>query len=517
MLNILKEKEFQIWSILSILILTTWVITIGIFYDNYKSEQNTFLNSELERFSGEVYSTLTSYEEFANYIFDEIEQDEETISILHQANFATETKKDILRKQLYDKFSKQYQQMRKYKFRQFHFHLPTTESFLRVHLPDRYGDLLLDTREGVRLVNEKRIKVSGFEEGKIFNGFRNIYPLEYEGEHIGSVEISMSSASIIEVLSQLHNEKDFYFVIDQDIVQESLFEDQLKNYRNSNIFKDYYVDVGVDELTKNNKIVNNQNKEIFFKEINKKYLGKIKNKESFTIVHQFKGKDYKVNFLSIDNILEVPSAYLISISEYPKGYSRFVKNMYKEIILASFLALIIITFSLLITIYQKKLRNSAELDYLTNIYNRNKFYQLAEREMKLAKNQEIELALLLLDIDFFKEINDSCGHEWGDEVLKELANEISARVQENDVFARWGGEEFVLLLVNKDKEKAMKVAEDIRKLIDQSKLEKLQAVTVSIGVTVINPETLDINDALHQADVGMYKAKRKGRNQVSFQ
>lgn len=137
--------------------------------------------------------------------------------------------------------------------------------------------------------------------------------------------------------------------------------------------------------------------------------------------------------------------------------------------------------------------------------------------MKLAKNQEIELALLLLDIDFFKEINDSCGHEWGDEVLKELANEISARVQENDVFARWGGEEFVLLLVNKDKEKAMKVAEDIRKLIDQSKLEKLQAVTVSIGVTVINPETLDINDALHQADVGMYKAKRKGRNQVSFQ
>lgn len=268
----IKGKEFRAWGVLSVIILIIWLITVAMFYKNFKTKENTFLETELQRFEDEVNSTLITYEEFANYIFDKIDQDDEILSIISQANTASDAEKKVLREHLYEMVSKDYPMMQKYKFRQFHFHLPTTESFLRVHLPEKYGDLLIDSRESVRLVNEMETKISGFEEGKIFNGFRNVYPLQYNNQHVGSVEISMSSASVIEILSELHQKRDYYFVIDKDVVQENLFEDQLENYRDSNIIEDYYVDTEVDEITSLNNTVTINSKELFFNSIDDKYI-----------------------------------------------------------------------------------------------------------------------------------------------------------------------------------------------------------------------------------------------------
>lgn len=110
---------------------------------------------------------------------------------MYQASFASAREKDILREQLYNKLAKTYNQMKDYNYRQFHFHLPNTESFLRLHRPDKYGDLLYDVRESVKIANRDEIFVSGFEEGRIFNGFRHVYPITYNNTHVGSVEISV--------------------------------------------------------------------------------------------------------------------------------------------------------------------------------------------------------------------------------------------------------------------------------------------------------------------------------------
>lgn len=509
-----KKKEFQIWALLSVIVLVAWGVTVGLFYENYQAKKEIFLETELSRFEGEVNSTLISYGEFSNYIFDEIKRDEEILAIMSQANTAAEAEKKVLRDRLHEKVSERYPIMRKYKFRQFHFHLPTTESFLRVHLPERYGDLLIDSRESVRLVNETKTKISGFEEGKIFNGFRNVYPLEYEGEHVGSVEISMSSASIIEILSELHQRRDYYFVIDKEVVEDNLFEDQLANYRESNIMANYYVDVAVDEFTSDNNTVTNNSKELFFESLDEQSLKKLSNKESFTVVHKFQGKDYIVNFLGIKNFKESPSAYLISISHRAGGYVEFMQDMYWEIILVTFLAFFIIAFGLVLAFYQSNLKDSAELDYLTNIYNRNKFYEIAKREIKTAKRSKQEMSVMFMDIDHFKQLNDTHGHAWGDKVLQALAKTILCNVREVDVFARWGGEEFVLLLPNTGREGAMVVGEKIRKIIAESTTEELQDVTISIGICLVDPKTHDIEAAIGRADLAMYEAKRRGRNQV---
>lgn len=125
----IKGKEFRAWGVLSVIILIIWLITVAMFYKNFKTKENTFLETELQRFEDEVNSTLITYEEFANYIFDKIDQDDEILSIISQANTASDAEKKVLREHLYEMVSKDYPMMQKYKFRQFHFHLPTTESF----------------------------------------------------------------------------------------------------------------------------------------------------------------------------------------------------------------------------------------------------------------------------------------------------------------------------------------------------------------------------------------------------
>ncbi len=510
-----KGKEYKIWRVLAVIIVAVWLISIGMLVNSHSNNKKLFLDGELKHFEGEVNSTLITYEAFSNYIFDEINDDEEVISILYEANTATEKEKEILRDDLFNKLSDKYLRMKKYEFRQLHFHLPNTESFLRVHSPNKYGDLLADIRESVRLVNESKKKVSGFEEGRIFNGFRHVYPLAYKEEHIGSVEISISSASVIEVFSKLYSNKDFHFIIDKTAVDNNVFDEEMKNYRNAVIFEDYYVDKEVEAITIAYNKVLFEDKELFFAGVKEKYKEDLKEKRSFAGNYKFNGQDYIVRFLAIKNLKASPVAYLISVSE-SVGYKQFTKDMYEEIILITFLAFFIIIFGLVLAYYQNKLKDNAELDYLTKIYNRNKFYEIAEREVKAAKRYKHVMSVMLLDIDCFKKINDTYGHEWGDKVLKELAKTISQNIRDTDVFARWGGEEFVLLLPNTNQEEALIVGEKVRKLMEDSEVDELTGITISVGITVLDTENYDIDRAVKVADEAMYSAKSEGRNRVRF-
>lgn len=511
----LNSREFRLWGVLAILIIIIWLIFMSIIVSSKNHSENTFLDSQLNRFEGEVQSTLLTYESFSSYIFDEIEQDQDIMEIIYKANTSSDKEKEILRDELYNKLDKKYSSMKKYGFRQLHFHLPNTESFLRVHAPDKYGDILSNVRESIYLVNKNKIKVKGFEEGKVFNGFRYVYPLEYKDIHIGSVEVSISSASIIEVLSDLYPGEDFRFIIDKSAVNKIVSNERMANYKDSPIFNNYYMDTEVVEITESYSTIIPKADKLFFRELKENYSERLKNNKSFSIIQNFEGKDYNIRFLSIKNIKKVPTAYLISISE-DVSYRQFAKNMYKEIILVTLLSLVIIFSSLMLTFYQHRLKNISELDYLTQIYNRNKFYEIIKKEIKASRKYQFDSFIILLDIDFFKKVNDTYGHEWGDEVLKELTNQISKNIRSTDTFARWGGEEFVILLANIEKDLALEKAENIRKLIDESNSKELKDITISIGMSLIDHDNYDIDSSIKLADEAMYCAKENGRNQVVY-
>ncbi|GAA0857599.1 diguanylate cyclase [Aliiglaciecola litoralis] len=156
------------------------------------------------------------------------------------------------------------------------------------------------------------------------------------------------------------------------------------------------------------------------------------------------------------------------------------------------------------------LKKYSETDPLTGIGNR----RYLENSLKQYQHTNTELAFLLLDIDYFKSINDRFGHKAGDQLLKNLAELIKSLCRKNEILARIGGEEFVLLLFGSDQESAIMFAERIRKSIAQMPAINDAAVTVSIGVSFGQVQESNFDDLFRQADIALYLAKKQGRNRV---
>lgn len=153
----------------------------------------------------------------------------------------------------------------------------------------------------------------------------------------------------------------------------------------------------------------------------------------------------------------------------------------------------------------------AYTDKLTQLPNRNKFEEVFAHELSKTIRHKEPLSLTIMDIDYFKNINDTHGHLIGDEILILMSNTISKYTRESDLFARWGGEEFVLLFTNTSLEESQIAIEKFRKLIEDIDYPKGEKVTASFGLTQVkDSDTLEI--ALERADRALYQAKHAGRN-----
>jgi diguanylate cyclase (GGDEF)-like protein/PAS domain S-box-containing protein len=155
----------------------------------------------------------------------------------------------------------------------------------------------------------------------------------------------------------------------------------------------------------------------------------------------------------------------------------------------------------------------AVTDTLTNVYNRRYFTQKLEEEIERVRRSGISFSLIMLDIDHFKNVNDLFGHNAGDLVLKNMAKMILNRIRKIDTMARWGGEEFVLLLPETDGNAAVALAETLRRQLSQMEIPGVGKITVSFGVASYSPgDTVDT--LVNRADKRMYEAKFAGRNCV---
>ncbi|WP_259397253.1 GGDEF domain-containing protein [Pseudoalteromonas sp. SR44-8] len=159
-----------------------------------------------------------------------------------------------------------------------------------------------------------------------------------------------------------------------------------------------------------------------------------------------------------------------------------------------------------LTSVQQQLSKELITDYLTQIANRQFFYQYMQ------KNQSAPYTILLIDIDFFKVINDLFGHDRGDQVLIELSSLYAKALPNNSVFARLGGEEFAIYLPGDDRPKACDLSEQLLSLAHTIELAANRTVSVSIGVSFKAPEEA-FNEVVKRADQALYKAKNSGRSQ----
>jgi diguanylate cyclase (GGDEF)-like protein/PAS domain S-box-containing protein len=159
------------------------------------------------------------------------------------------------------------------------------------------------------------------------------------------------------------------------------------------------------------------------------------------------------------------------------------------------------------------LEEKASLDQLTGIYNRDKFEKLFTFMVEQTLNSNKDLSLIVFDIDYFKEVNDTYGHQAGDSVLQDLARLILKNIKTSDIFARWGGEEFVILLPDTTVEGAYKFAEKLRTLIKEYPFESVDKITSSFGVGQLN-EYENKMTLFEKVDKALYNAKNSGRDRV---
>ena len=167
----------------------------------------------------------------------------------------------------------------------------------------------------------------------------------------------------------------------------------------------------------------------------------------------------------------------------------------------------------------ERMKELAIIDELTGIYNRRFFYLAANKAIDRAIRYHKDLSLILIDIDHYKDVNDHFGHIAGDKVLQRITQVIQKELRESDIFSRYGGEEFLILLSDTGLKAAVEVAERLRKKIEELKVkynEEEISVTISLGVTQLTAKRVSLQELIAVVDQALYGAKQKGRNRVEF-
>lgn len=162
---------------------------------------------------------------------------------------------------------------------------------------------------------------------------------------------------------------------------------------------------------------------------------------------------------------------------------------------------------------KQKLEIEASTDPLTKIANRLKFDTVFEEHVEVSKRYGGSFSLILFDVDNFKNVNDTYGHKIGDNVLIALAKLVTKEVRKSDTFARWGGEEFVVLTPQADLEKTLILAKKLRQKIEQYDFKEIGRMTCSFGVTEFK-KGYSLKEFVKNADDALYEAKRNGKNKV---
>ncbi|OOM77635.1 diguanylate cyclase [Clostridium sp. BL-8] len=217
-------------------------------------------------------------------------------------------------------------------------------------------------------------------------------------------------------------------------------------------------------------------------------------------------------------VLSVASAFVVPVPQNPAVFFQTMILYYSGYLIVSYLSIKYADYILeIIKIYQR-LKNEATKDYLTGLNNVRQFDNSFNSISQMAIRKEEELSMLLIDIDFFKKINDTYGHNAGDTILKSLTPIFINTCRTYDVISRIGGEEFSIILLDCSESKAVKIAERLRKNVENNDFyisdnESIK-ITISIGISSYPKLTSQIDNLLENADIALYQAKNNGRNKV---
>jgi diguanylate cyclase (GGDEF)-like protein len=438
------------------------------------------------------------------------------LTLLKRAQHSTPKELKAIRLQTYKLLKRNYKRLNNMGISQVHFHTNDNKSFLRMYAPEQFGDDLSNIKKSVVLTNKTLTPHEGFEACRFMIGMRFVYPLfDKNNKHLGSVGITFSSRHILKSIID-DFVYDAHILISKSIANDTIMQKEyLSSYEPTWETPDYYIE------SSTHKTINNQN--LYTKIDIKTLRGEIKEgiatEEPFSLAAIYNYQNIILTFLpmaSADGIKNI--AYIVTYTE-----SDYLSNisLEKEYMIAMFISILtlLFLFSIYVILNREKLKELALYDYLTKLPNRTLFMIEFQNEINRAQRYKTKVALMFLDLDGFKAVNDTYGHQVGDLLLQKVAEILSSLIRKSDIASRLSGDEFTIILSDIQSEEqvltlAKKIIQEINKDIVIN--HKVISIGASIGISIYPTSAFHVEELIKHADSMMYKSKENGKNQVTL-
>jgi len=632
------------------LLLFTIILSSMLYYkylqNSKRDDINNLMNSKLELLRVTKDTILDTYLSVNKKYFYDVLHNKKVIDILKEFKYTKDKdKKNLLRGKLYRKLYKEYELLKELNVNQFHFHTHDGKSLLRFHAPEFSSDSLIDFRKSIRDVVNTNSVSFGLEGGRIYSGFRYVFPIVNNNDYLGSVEFSITFDAIEKQLDKRLNLLGTELILKKEYSYDRVFKMYRSLFVPSELNSSYFLEnssiLKGKLLIEENKLIKHLSSIV---SKNREFKEKFSKHKDFAISIEYNKKGYVILFLNIKNTDNKDAGYIVAYKEFNEfisinkhymnllvlglvsffiffiliiiifiqvkkiedeaqrlkkfidiqdniviltdgkqfhfanrsfleffnyeSFDEFLKehrcicdffiesdnffslrdvkpdeanwvesmlNLAPRKRVVSMLDAILVphAFSVSIAKYddekyvisfnditdsmQEKLelQNQMVKDQLTDAYNRIYFDENIEKLLKLHKIKKLKTGIIFFDIDHFKNVNDTYGHDIGDYVLKELVNIIKHHIRHNDKLIRWGGEEFVIIAPINSLDELKMVAEHLRVSIKKHKFNIVEHITCSFGVDVYKDKE-NILQTIKRADEKLYIAKENGRDRVIF-
>ncbi len=458
------------------------------FLTDKKNRTNVYLSQQIDKLKSEFKATKNTYEKLSSFVYDELRSDTNFLNLLKNGD------KDRLYKYLLP----YYQLLKKYQIHYLSIDLANGKTLINMHKPTisspkKRSNIFSTTQDNNDIVIEFSRPI--YSDHTLLGVFRS------------AISYNVFKNELKRLFSGYYE-----YILKSDLINKNVFRYGNYLFIQSDLHPQYYYEENAikNQTTKAKNLIHAINTKI--KPILKNRLGKNAN---FALVTKIGDDYYTISFLAI-SYKHRHIGYLISYKK-DNTLALFDTIFIQNLLFGSILVLILLAFIYYFLHVRYKFESMAVTDKLTGIYNRHKFYEVAQVEVDRSRRNGKPFSIIIFDIDHFKKINDHYGHDVGDYVLAAIAKLVSKNIRKYDFFFRWGGEEFVILSPETDAEGAFKLAEKIRKLVESFPFEKVGKVTISLGLSQFYPESdKGVEDVIKRADNALYQSKREGRNKTNI-
>ena len=499
-------------------LLTLFLVLLGIlgnfsidtFSDNKK---DYYLKVQSELLQAKYDTSYRYFKIMTNDIFEMYAKNKKQKELLKEANRVDPLQRDEIKQKMHLLLKRNFKRLQNMGISQVNFYLANNELMLKMHKPNFKSTTLKNDTDLFQ--TSKQTSHEGFELYGCMVGLHFNYPF-YDGvNYLGTVEISYSTKQLLKSVTDdfVYNS---HILVSKKVTDKMLnAEQRLQDYSDTWETPNYYIE---DATHKSTGDINLYMK-IDSKKVREKINTGIASQKPFAVVTRYNYQNIILTFLPMaSSDGEKNVAYIVTYTE-----SDYLSNIKieKNYIIALFFVVIglLYLFSIYVVISQEKLKDLALYDGLTKLPNRTLFMIELANEIHRSQRYKTDIALLFLDLDGFKTVNDTYGHQVGDKLLVHIAAILTSSLRESDLVARLGGDEFTVIVTDVNQEKevvnlAQNLIDRINKdiIIDHKPIH----VGASIGVSIYPNDAKEIDELVRLADEMMYESKNNGKNRVTL-